>query len=374
MSNTPATNLTVKLLRIIGSPFEPRGGASADGDESLELHNYAAENKLLLLYLETLRQQGRLDKLREEYEAEQAKYERFLQGLVKVSELLRTWDIRHVIVKTLRPYLAVPSDVDVLVLGRRAMYKTAVEVLLRGKYTPFLSQLVDMEGLADEKAYAQAVETLTYPTWDNAHISPSGSTFVDEYGIHIDLQNDMAVSYVTYLDKDKLEEYLSTMTLPGRHSISALLPEFELVSVIAHSVMERSYRLGEFYTFLHHLSKMDERQVRVFIILSKESKLELALKAFVSLTAQLHKAAFNTIPPKVDFILAKTGFNYYEASSLEATNFQAPHRYCLPTMAGVFFNKMEEKKFRKGVGTQLIKMLNPKVASLAVRGLASMGK
>lgn len=373
MNNTAIKGLTLNLLRVIGSPFVSKNDASING-ESEQLLHYADKNKLKLLYLDKLNQLGRLDKLRGEYGAEKAKHQDFLAGLSRVSEVLRIHNVKHVIIKTLRPYPAVPSDVDVVVLGGQDEYKTAIVTLLEANYAPFLSHIIDGESLANEQGAISAAEILTRPTWEKAHISPGGATFVDgEHGTHIDLQNEIAVSYLTYLDKSKFDSHLSTATLPDGKIIISLAPELELVSVIAHSVMERSYRLGEFYTFLYHLSEMDEQQIEAFISLTSENRFNSALKAFTSLTMQLHEVAFGSRPPKMESVLAKIGSNSSETRKLKANDFKMPHRYCLSTMAGVFFGKMKEKKFRKGVVRQSIKMFDPKVARLVLRELTGRG-
>jgi len=367
MSDNSTRSSSVRLLRVIGSPIEPSRETSVRDAESGDLLDSATRSKVKLLYLETLEQQGALNKFREDYEEEQSRYHKFLAGLARISEVFNNWAGEHVIVKTFRPYPAVPSDIDVIILGGYDKYQKAIEVLLEADYTPLLSHIVDVESFTNKKAYTQAAQVLTRPTWGKAHISPSGSTFIDnEFGIHIDLQSNMAVSFVTYLDKDNFGNYLSSIDMPDGQRINALVPELDLVSVIAHSVIERSYRLGEFYTFLHQLTKMDEQHIDLLVNLAKVNKFEHALKAFTSLTAELHKAAFNSIPPRVEFILAKIGSNPNEASKLAANNFHAPHRYSLSTMAGVFLEKMGEKKFRKGTATQLVRMFNPKVARLVI--------
>lgn len=374
MNNSAIKGLTLNLLQIIGSPFVPKNDAFINDVESRQLLHYADKNKLKLLYLDKLNQLGKLDKLRGEYEAEQAKHQDFLAGLSRISEVLRTHNVKHVIIKTLRPYPAVPSDVDVVVLGGRDEHKTAIVTLLEANYAPFLSHTIDGESVINKEDSIRAAEILTRPTWEKAHISPGGATFVDgEHGTHIDLQNEIAVSYLTYLDKNKFDSHLSTATLPDGKIIISLATELELVSVIAHSVMERSYRLGEFYTFLYHLSEMDEQQIEAFISLTSENRFNSALKAFISLTMQLHEVAFNSQPPEMELVLAKIGSNSSETRKLKANDFKMPHRYCLSTMAGVFFDKMKEKKFRKGVVRQSIKMFDPKVTRLVLRELTGRG-
>jgi len=373
MNSTP--DLTIRLLRLIGSPLEPVAAARAKGEESPELLDYANRNKLRLLYLESLMKHRQLDKLGIEYTQEKLKYQAFLSGLGRASETLRRYNIRHAIFKSLRPYPAVPSDVDVIILDEAAMYKEAITALLKSNYSPLLSHLVDSASLASEEDYAAAAEKLTRPTWEKDHISPSGSTFVDnESGVHVDLQTDIAASFVTYLDKDCFQTQLAMANLPGNSTITALTPEMELVSVIAHSLMERSFRLGEFYTILFTLLQMDRHQVKALIKLARQNELGAALKATCSLTAHLHRAAFNSLPAPLEYILAETGLNSREIKAFKANGLAAPHRYCLPTMAEVFLGKLRENKFRKGVGTQLVKMLNPRVAKMVTAELGRMGK
>ena len=66
-------NRTIKLLRVIGSPFAPDREAELpeNKQEALELYNYAIKNKIGLLYLEALKDSGKL----EEFESNAFEYE-----------------------------------------------------------------------------------------------------------------------------------------------------------------------------------------------------------------------------------------------------------------------------------------------------------
>ena len=58
-SNSALTsNLTLKLLRTIGSPLISNKQPFVNGIESSELYDLAVKNKISLLYLEALKQQG----------------------------------------------------------------------------------------------------------------------------------------------------------------------------------------------------------------------------------------------------------------------------------------------------------------------------
>ena len=60
-------NPALELLRIIGSPLTPL--PSSDREESVELYSHAVKNKIPLLYLDCLKQLGKLNKLKSEYDA-----------------------------------------------------------------------------------------------------------------------------------------------------------------------------------------------------------------------------------------------------------------------------------------------------------------
>jgi len=54
---------TIKLLRTIGSPFAPeqKQVLPENKEEALELYEYATKNKIGLAYLESLKDQERLE-------------------------------------------------------------------------------------------------------------------------------------------------------------------------------------------------------------------------------------------------------------------------------------------------------------------------
>ena len=115
---------TVRLLRTIGSPFAPAGETLIT--ESLELYNHAVKNKIPLLYLEVLKQQGKLNELKRKYEEEHTRYSKFLDAIAKVSKTLDAANIDFTVFKTLRPYPVALNDVDILILGNDDMYKVAI--------------------------------------------------------------------------------------------------------------------------------------------------------------------------------------------------------------------------------------------------------
>ena len=365
-------NSTIELLRVIGSPLaREKERFSADAYESRGLYQFAAKNKISLLYLNALDRHGKLNELKPEYKEQQARYPIFLEAIARVASILDAARIEYVVFKTIKPHPALPSDVDVMVLNSH--YKESIRALLKVGYTPLLSEVINTAALTSEGDYEKATEILCKSTYGKTHISPTGSTFIDgECNVHIDLQKDLAVSYVIYMDKSKFTQHLISTGLPNGIKVKTLAPELDLATVIAHSLMEQTYSLGEFYTFSHYLSDMDEKKVSNFINIVKENRLKSALRTLATITAELHKAAYGKVPESLKSILTEVGLDASEAKNLERNNFRMPHKYKALTVIKFLLEKSGEPGFRKSVLTQVIKMLNPNLTKLVIRELIGM--
>jgi hypothetical protein len=329
------SNKTIKLVKTIGSPLLDKKEPFANNAESLELYNLAVKNKISLLYLEILKQQGKLNGLKTKYDEEYASYLKFLEGVGRVTKVLDATDVEYVIFKTIRPYPVVPDDVDILVLGDRDAYLNATEILIKAGYREVAARI---------------------------SVSPSLPDLIDPEGdIVIDLQEELELDYVIYLDKNKLRGSIVKRKIPSGAEITTLTPGHDLATVIIHSLTEYLYLLGEFYTFLYTLSNMDKRDINNFITVLEENKLTAAAASFVTLTVNLHEAVFGVIPEKLEYVMDKLGYEKIEAKSLVKNNFKMPHRYSILTVAKEVLEKMGERRFRRSVVLQLTKMLNPKV-------------
>jgi hypothetical protein len=364
---------SIKLLRIIGSPLTTTE-ASVDNNEPLELHDYAIKNKIPLLYLDSLRQQGKLNELKTKYEEEYTRYSTFLNGLAKVSKVLNTAEIDYAVFKTIKPFSTVQGDVDIIILGDDDMYKKAVEALLKASYIPQLSELVDVKTLTSEEEYNRAVELLIKPTYGKKQrISPGGGDLIDPaYNLDIDLQKEVATSHVIYIDKNNFRGDITETVLLKEAKIKVPTPELDMALVIAHSLVEQMYLLGEFYTLLYRLSKMDEEKINNFIDILKVNKLIMAARTFVTITSALCKEAYGEVPEKIERLLNELGYEESEARRLITNGFKVPHRYGWLTLSKVFLEKMNEKRFRRSVAVQMVKMLDPRLMRLVISSIIEM--
>ena len=331
---------TVKLLRVIGSPFTAASEVPGSSVEARALYQLAVRNKISHLYLESLKGQGLLEGLEGEYHEECVKYDRFLNRLALSCGMLDAAGIDYVVFKTLRPYPAVPGDIDAVVFGDGNDYGRAIDLFVQEGYR---------EVAADGPC------------------ATAGDLMDLSDHIPVDLQEQIGVSHIIYMDKDKLRGHVTKTCLPGGGEVRTLTPASDLATVIIHSVVEQLYLLGEFYTVLYHVSAMTDSEVAEFVSALKENRLTAAARAHLSITGTLCEAAYGMVPDGLRRVLVEIGDNGSETSCLMAGGYAMPHRYRTRTLGGVVLDKMREDKFRRSVAGQLVRMLDPRLAIFVVR-------
>ena len=233
-----AMNPTVKLLQVIGSPFMPAVEVPLDDNEMLSLYNCAANNRVSLFYLETLKKLGKLGKLEADYDKRYERYQRFINAVVRTSELLDSLHIEYATVKTIRPFIAAPSDIDVLCFGPDGDYEKAVKAMFEAGYTRV----------------------------------PSGppvrqiKLYCPEDGIWVDLHKEMGASRIICINKRKFNKYVTETKLPNGSIVKVLTPEADLAVVMIHSVIsDVIYTLAEYYTTIYQLAEMNAKSIDNFL-------------------------------------------------------------------------------------------------------------
>ncbi|MCL6479115.1 MAG: nucleotidyltransferase family protein [Peptococcaceae bacterium] len=364
-----SADLLSSLLRSISLPLECR----QDCVESPVIHRYAFNNKISLLYLDTLNRHGCLNELRDAFGKELMHYQRIIEGIKRVAKVLHENSVDYAVIKTIRPYPSLHGDIDVLVLGDEGMYKKAVSALLGEGYAPQLPDVIDKKGLSlEEKA-----DILTRPTYGGGkhglkHISPTGTDLLDtENNVYVDLQKQIALSYIIYVNKTNVSRYTTETVLSG-NKIKVPWPEFDLAIIIAHSVAEQIYLLGEFCTFIHRTISMNDNQINNFLNILNENKINKAARLFVTLTYEICMKVYGKAPENVKKILSSLGYDRRESNLLKKNDFKMPHRYGLSSLCGVFVEKLTELSFRQTFGVQLIKAIDPRLMRLMINSFVDM--
>jgi len=332
-------NRTIEFLRVVGSPGIARKEHLVDEAESLELYDFAVKNKVPLLYLESLKRQGKLNKLKTKLDEEHEKYLKFIGGIDRVSKILDGAGIEYALFKTIKPYPAVPGDIDIVIMGDATMCERAVGVLREAgyKYIGAFNPGPSVEDLVDPK---------------------------DD--IIIDLQEEISLSYLIYMDKNKFIDEITEIKLPIGGAVKSITPELDLAVVIIHSLTEHLYTLGDCYTFLYTLSEMSEKDINTFIDILDEHKIKGIARSFITITDVLCEAAYGDKTEKLNYLLNTLNYDAREAKNLIKSNFKMPHRYSVITIGRMLLEKTKEKRFRRSVVTQMFHMLNPRLTKFIV--------
>lgn len=319
-------NLAIELLRLIGSPYSSSSLRNASVGVDPKFLQYSLKNRLSLLYLDAIRQAEGFDIFQEVYDQHIAKYSETFDAVARISRTLTTADIDHAVFKTLRPYISTTVDIDVIIFGSTLDYEKAIKE----------TELADYEKLAR---------------------GPMSTTFRDPImKIGVDLYDEVAVSYVTYIDKTKLEDYVIDTELPSGEQVKTLACEADLIAIIAHSIIkENMYTLSEYYTYVYYLEKLN---VDYFVKLAKETHLESPTRTHTAITAMLYELAYGTLPLKLKQILDKTGMEKLELAQVIRNDLRMPHKYHPVTIARCLLEVSQERKTRKGIANQILHSFN----------------
>ena len=336
-------NETIKLLRVVGSPLIETSELPQDDKEAGKLYVSAIKNKIPLLYLDRLKQQGRSGEFETIYDERKTWQRKLSSSISRVSEILEDLDIEYALIKTIKPYPAVPNDVDILCLGTNNEYIKAKQALLKAGY----------EKLFPKVPAARQIK-LCHP----------------EDNVWIDLHKEVGVSAIICMNKRILKKYATEVKLSdGRHTKTLVSPA-DLAVIIIHSLItEQLYTLGEFYATILWLADWNQPEIDSFISIVRENNITLAARTHISITSLLHKEAFGVMSAKLDQILAELGAEPSESSRCKENNFKVPHRYRLLTVTRALLEKMKDRETRKSIPSQMQKMLNPAFLRILIKDI-----
>ncbi len=320
-------NPTLELLRFIGSPFAYETyQVKYNNLELYELHQLARRNRMRFQFLEALKKKGDLGDFAALYIKERNKCLENIEAICNVSKILTDSSVSHAIFKTLRPYKSPTVDIDTLIFGKEVEHLRATQSLLNAGYRMVV-------------------------------IGPRSTTLLDpKSNMGVDLYGQVAVSYLIYMEKEKLINFITTIDL-SNGSVKILKPEADLGAIIAHSVIkEQMYTLSEYYTFLHYLNSLD---IDNFLDILKQNNLTSVAVTHATITALLHQLAHGTVPCRLQQILEGLGEKTYETDLLLQNNIKTPHKYHMLTVTRSLLEIMKGKKCRDSLAMQILHVLNP---------------
>ena len=345
-------NLTVKLLRGIGSPFVTKFD-SCELEESKELFEYAFKNKMALLYLDVLKKQGVLHKLVSEYEKQSIRCRETLITAVNIAKLLTAAGADYVIYKTLRSFPSTPNDVDVIIFGTTEDFEAVLDVIREAQYIELEPIKWNTQTLFADPRGAGIV-----------HIDKRGGSY------YVDIYKEAGTDYFIYMDKRKLTNHVVENKVLDGEMIKTLRPEIELAAICMHTVFpEKTFPLELFYTITYAVYAFEDEQIERLLAFANENHMQIALKVCLSLTADLHQKAFNTRPKKLAELVRRIGYLHSETKQMELSDLEMPHIISAKTFWLAFFEKLLEPNALRSLFVQLVHMLNPFFAKTVFKSL-----
>jgi len=348
---------TIKLLKVIGSPFceNNENHLPLNEQEASYLYFYAKKNKIALYYLKSLEERDLLETfgLKENFYKELENHRRQSTTAIRIAELFNIENIDYAIFKSLVPFPGTPNDVDIIHFGSSNEYERAVEVMLKSGY-------VEVKGKVDtEQRMFHDVKTGGYL---NPH--PEKKDVFD-----IDLYQKISASYTIYLDKKKMQKHICYTEFLG-HRIRILKPEAELVAIIIHSIIpEMLCTLFVYYATLYHIDGMSYDEINEFLDIARENHVTFSIRSNFSVVAELHKAAHGFIPKKLEFILKKVNWNVNEKNILIKSVYIMPYKYSVSAVSRTLLDKFSDTEFKKSFMKQIIYMSNPKMAKWVINNI-----
>ena len=318
---------TPLLLNLIGSPFAD-GPASVEIDDPLSVYDFAARNRIRLLCLDSMTGTQRnpaLDRKRVEL---LDRYEKTLGVVRDASRLLDGVGLEYAFFKSSRPYREATVDLDILIFGDR--HPLAVNTLKDGGYL-----------LLEEGELSTTLCDETVP-------------------LKVDLYDEIGVSRIIYLDKDRLQTYTTTHRLEDGIDMRTLDSKADLLALMTHSIIkEQMYVLSEYFTTIGFMDGMDTRELEAFVELARNCHAQHAASTHLSITAFLHNRVHGFVPERLESTLHILGTSPKECSRLAKNGLSMPHRYSASTLAHSLLEKLNEPKARDSIISQVAGLLSP---------------
>lgn len=318
-------SLTIEILRTLGSPFAPAVKKQKETTTLATAFEFSRKNRMLFFYMDRMNAFNQTD-FSVFYEKENMRRIEMEHAVAKVSRVLASSNIKHAVFKTIRPYKSTTVDIDTLIL-KDGDYVKSIEAMKKAGY----------------RLIVRGPRSTTM--WDR------------EANIGVDLYEQIAVSFITYIDKQTLKEYFITKALSDGEQIQTMRPEADLACIIAHSIMkEQLYTLSEYYTFLYYLEQLN---VEKFLEIAKSNNLTSATRIHTAITALLHRTAHGNTPEKLNRILNYLGEEDFETTRVIQHNYSTPHKYHSITIVRSLLEIAKSSTVRKSMSIQLYQIAHP---------------
>ncbi len=250
------------LLRFLNK--QAKDNPRQTPQELYKLYKIAETSKIPLLFLEKTSQSPNMPQFFDLFSEYRLKYFKMLSLAKRTADLLEEKKVSYVFFKTLRPFPAVGSDIDILIFDKSL---ETVKQHLSGSY-----QVLD-----------SCADNLTL--------------YCPLFGMKLDLHSSLSVSLFPYLDANILKEEVQETSI-DQTPVKVFSPEAEAVITACHSIFkEQMLTLADCYMFQHLLPLCDKPKLARLL---KENNVTAAFKISTALSMLLFEVAGASKLPKVD--------------------------------------------------------------------------
>jgi hypothetical protein len=325
-------NDTLLLLRILG----PKPIYTTDieliknlsKEKVYELYLHAKINKIGYTYLRALEDAGIINRypaLENELRKQKEIFNKHVQSIKIISEILTDLGIDHVFIKTIYDFPVLSSDIDVLIYPK--LSKKLIEILKSKGFVCF------------DKG----------PHFISLH-----NTLIDQQvprdkmNYDIDIYDEVSLSYFIYFDKKYC--FINSQE-NSNYNVRVPLPEFELLIQLNHSLFEQLFTLFHLYIFSSLSSQININKLEKISNIT-ESKIPLAITSTIlfNITSKVF--------PNIDSYNLSRLFIDPRYELLAITDL--PYRFSLKSIAEALLEKSKNTQYLLSLFEFLQALTSPK--------------
>lgn len=334
-------NLTLDLIRIIGSPFHKYEGRESlfVNQDLTALYDLAFENRVELIFLHALKNNNLLKGFEDKLMEMEKRCVTTRKIAARTSRILTEAGVKHAIFKSIKPYPATPNDTDVVCFGNEREYQKGLKALTDAKYVI--------------QAYAP-MQTLLYHPWGEGKVGlgKKGGTY------YVDFYRGVAVDYYEYVNKSALSTYCIERDVEGVKAV-LLSAEPELAIVMFHNVFpEKTFQLEHFYLCLYGMAN-PEFNINSFIDFSERNAMVTAVRSNLTIIELLHEEVFGNVPDTVKMLLDRWGREKSIIETLKNNHYRITFIFPASLFWKIFLYKQKDPFSRRSLVRQLFHMMNP---------------
>ena len=141
----------------------------------------------------------------------------------------------------------------------------------------------------------------------------------------------------------------------------------DLTVVLTHSIVpEQLFTLGDYYSTLYYIQKMDKRGLNKLAQIFKENNITRAGFASLGVISVLHEEMYGFVPDKITYLMEEMGCNSKRGSKIISNDFALPYRYDISVIVKVLAERMRNKQGLKSMLTQGVCMVDPRLMKWVV--------